>query len=41
MDEPSIEVLQEEEERDDSVPREPVWLLDLPGQVTLKWYPHP
>jgi hypothetical protein len=48
MDEPSIEVLQEEEEeegeeeeRDDSVPREPVWLLNLPGQVTLKWYPHP
>jgi hypothetical protein len=35
--EPSIEVLQEE--GDDSEPRELVWLLDLPGQVTLRWHP--
>jgi hypothetical protein len=36
--EPPIEVLQEEE-RDDSAPRELVWLLDLPGQVTHRWHP--
>ena len=32
--EPPIEVIQEEEE-----PRELVWLLDLPGQVTPKRHP--
>ena len=37
----SIDVLQEEEERDGSAPRELVWLLDLPGQVTPRWHPQP
>ena len=37
--EPPIEVLQEDEQGDDSVPRELVWLLDLPGQVTPRWHP--
>ena len=37
--EPSIEVLQEE--GDDSEPRELVWLLNLPGQVTPRWHPQP
>ena len=36
--EPPIEVLQDEE-RDDLEPRELVWLLDLPGQVTPRWHP--
>ena len=35
----SIDVLQEEEERDDSAPRELVWLFDLRGQVTPRWHP--
>lgn len=35
--EPPIEVLQEEDER--GGPREFVWLLDLPGQVTPKRHP--
>ena len=38
MGEPTIEVLQEEK-RDDSEPRELVWLLGLPGQVTPRWSP--
>jgi hypothetical protein len=37
VDEPSSKVAQEKEEE----PGEPVWLLNLPGQITLKWYPHP
>ena len=37
--EPPIEAIQEEYEEGEE-PREFVWLLDLPGQVTPKRHPH-
>jgi hypothetical protein len=37
--EPSIEMLQKEAV--ESEPRELVWLLNLPGQVTPRWHPQP
>jgi hypothetical protein len=37
--EPSIEMLQMEAV--ESEPRELVWLLNLPGQVTPRWHPQP
>ena len=39
MGEPPIEVLQEEEEGEDSEPHELMWLLDLSAQVTPRWHP--
>jgi len=38
--EPPIEAIQEEDSDDEGVePRELVWLLDLPGQITPKRHP--